>query len=34
MAMICSLIQSIIDARQRQAEQYLKFLIANEQKLR
>ena len=30
--MICSLIQWIIEARQRQAEQYLKFLVANEQK--
>lgn len=30
--MICSIIQSIIAARQRQAEQYLKLLVANEQK--
>lgn len=32
MAIICSLIRSIIEARQRQAQQYLKFLIANEEK--
>jgi len=32
MDMICSVIQSIIEARQRQAEQYLKFLIVKEQK--
>ncbi len=30
--MICQLIQVVIEARQRQADQYLKFLIANEQK--
>lgn len=32
--MIKMILQLIIEARQRQAEQYLKFLIANEQKLR
>lgn len=32
MAMICLIIESIIEARQRQADQYLKFLVANEQK--
>jgi len=30
--MICSFIQSIIAARQRQAEHYLKFLLTNERK--
>lgn len=30
--MICKLIESIIEYRQRQAEQYLKFLVANERK--
>lgn len=30
--MICSFVQAIIEARQRQAEQYLKFLVVNERK--
>ncbi len=30
--MICTWIQWIIEARQRQADQYLKVLIANEEK--